>query len=193
MIKNVFARTFERAKALATVGWGRCIAGRALGEGKGGGQSQADEDCSRRTVDNHNLRAVTPTSLWWAYKMWSVQDRAWLLGPVGRTQVPPGCTPNSQEARDGPAAGKQENLADFDISLQAVPRLRAAAVLAPGLMPDPAAAQELAARVHWGLLCPPSWGHPHPPSYLSVPYSWGLFTGRAMTKEEKESGVTLLL
>lgn len=68
------SRSFERARALATVGWGGCIAGRALGQSKGGGQNQADEDCSCRTADNHNLREVTPTSPWWAYKIWSAQD-----------------------------------------------------------------------------------------------------------------------
>ena len=66
--------SFERARALGTVGWGGCIAGRALRKSKGGGWSQADEDCSHRTVDNHNLREVTPTSPWRAYKIWSVQD-----------------------------------------------------------------------------------------------------------------------
>ena len=57
-----------------TGGRGGCVAGRALGKSKAGGQSQADEDCSRRSVDNHSLREVTPASPWWACEIRSVQD-----------------------------------------------------------------------------------------------------------------------
>ena len=98
---------------------------------------------------------------------------AWPLGPVGSTQVPPGCTLNSEEPRDGPAAGKQGNLADFDIFFCKLSPGSAAAVLAPGLMPDSCSCPRTGCEGSTGVFCPPIPGHPHAPSYLSVPFIHG--------------------